>query len=86
MLTKTINRRTLYKVHNKNNLNSKNKAFINNKTFINKAFIFNKNKNKDKCLISKEDCYLVNQVVSFEDPYDKMDQFMVDETFYEPMF
>jgi len=39
-----------------------------------------------QCLISKEDCYLVNQVISFEDPYDKLDEFMVEQTFYEPLF
>jgi hypothetical protein len=71
MLTKNITKRSLSKTYN--TTNSKAKASISNQ-------------DKDKCLISKEDCYLVNQVVSFDNPYDKMDEFMVDEIFYEPLF
>ena len=75
MLTKikTITKRSLNKTYNTKDSTLRNKASISTQ-------------DKYKCLISKEDCYLVNQVVSFDDPYDKLDQFMVDEIFYEPMF
>lgn len=75
MLTKikTITKRSLSKTYNTKDSTLRNKASISTQ-------------DKYKCLISKEDCYLVNQVVSFDDPYDKLDQFMVDEIFYEPMF
>lgn len=73
MLTKTIAKRNLSKTYNTKDSALRNKASISTQ-------------DKHKCLISKKDCYLVNQVVSFDDPYDKMDQFMVDEIFYEPMF
>lgn len=73
MSTKIVTKKTLSKTYNTKNSIQRNKASISTK-------------DKDKCLISKEDCYLVNQVVSFEDPYDKLDEFMVEEIFYEPMF
>ncbi len=73
MSTKIVTKKTLSKTYNTKNSIQRSKASISNK-------------DKDKCLISKEDCYLVNQVVSFEDPYDKLDEFMVEEIFYEPMF
>lgn len=73
MSTKNITKQILSKTYNTKNSVQRTKASIS----IN---------GKDKCLISKEDCYLVNQVVSFEDPYDKLDEFMVEEIFYQPMF
>lgn len=73
MSTKNITKHILSKTYNTKNSIKRTKASISIQ-------------DKDKCLISKEDCYLVNQVVSFEDPYDKLDEFMVEEIFYQPMF
>jgi hypothetical protein len=44
---------------------------------------FNVDKNEDNYVIVKDEVIVINEVVSFENPFDNFEQFMVDELFYE---
>ena len=47
---------------------------------------FNVDKNEDNYAIVKDEVIVINEVVSFENPFDNFDQYMVDELFYETTY
>lgn len=44
------------------------------------------NKNEDTYVIVKDEVIVVNEVISFDNPFDNFDQYMVDELFYETSY